>query len=109
MTEFLNTLQLTLDQRYVLQCALEKVWEHLRPNKCFDNAMLVCMHDDSRRLCYVEGHIQNPACVGDKPFAHAWLTLDGVIVDPSLYLTHWPGPINYQPTKVMQNATVSHP
>lgn len=55
----------------------------LRPNHCFDNCKSLIMADTSGRIEYVEGLIHHPD-PSNKPHKHAWILLDGIIVDVTL-------------------------
>jgi hypothetical protein len=70
------------EQLAFLTSVADRVRDHEKgrvfaPKQCFDNSMMMVLADQDDRLTYCEGY----AMTGMIPVHHAWLTLDGRLVD----------------------------
>jgi hypothetical protein len=80
--DFTGTEPLTDEQFAFLTSVAEEVRDEVAgrvfaPKQCFDNSMMMALADPDDRFAYCEGY----AYTGTLPVHHAWLTLDGRLVD----------------------------
>ena len=72
-------------------------WQRYRPKDCFYNSQSLVLHlwvkhqDQDERLRYVEGYITTDS-LPVPPILHAWLSVNGKPVDPTLRWGKWQQP-----------------
>lgn len=70
-TQYLNDVALRIHARG---------WGQFRIKLCYENCLLLRLHDDENRLGYCEGY----ADAGCGAIQHAWVTINGSVADPTL-------------------------
>ena len=78
-SEHTKSEPLTEDEREYIE--LIRIGLELQPKQCFHNAQMLVFNDMDNRLTYHEGYVQANA---PFPVLHAWVTLNGKMVDLTL-------------------------